>query len=232
MVSAPVSRVVWPRTHRLILSHFPPVDLYDDIADPADWEDLARAQAHTNPRIWDEIGNLSLVPPHRRIGGDGASWVMAAFTHVSPDRRSRFSDGSYGIYYAGDSLETALREHTHHMGRFYARSNTAPGVASEVRELIGAIDTELTDLRGPGFDALLDPEDYTASQAFGAERRAADANGIVYPSLRHPGGECIAAFWPDAVGHVTQGDHYRYLWDGQRVTHARRITGDRSILRL
>lgn len=228
----PVSRVVWGETHRLVLSHYPLVDLFEDVADPADWEALARAQARTNPRILEQIGDLSLVPVERRVGGPGASWVMAAFTHVSPDRVSRFSDGSHGVYYAGDRLATALAEHTHHMGRFYAASALAAGWLSEVRQLVGSLDAGLLDLRGGGFGALLDPDDYGPPQAFARERRADGADGIVYPSVRHAPGACIAAFYPDVVGVPAQGDHFRYYWDGQRITYARTITGDRSILML
>lgn len=223
----PLSQVVWPQTHRLVMSHYPPVNLYDDVADPRDWEALAAAQAHTNPRIYEEIGDLSLVPPDRRLSGNGASWVMAAFTHVSPDRTSRFSAGVYGVYYAGDSLETALYEHSFHMGRFYARTAEAPGWISEVRQLIGSVNAELLDLRGPGFEPLLDPDDYGPSQAFADARRSEAFDGIVYPSVRHPGGECIAAFWPNVVTPPVQGGHLRYYWDGLQVTYAAKMTGDR-----
>ena len=232
--AAPVSRVAWAETHRLVMAQFPRIDLYDDVADPHDWEALAMAQARTNPRILEAIGDLSLVPVERRISGPGASWVMAAFTHVSKDRTSRFSDGSYGVYYAGESLETALREHTHHLGRFYAAAALEAGWLSEVRQLVGSIDAALLDLRGDGFAALLDPDDYSPSQAFARQHRGDGANGIVYPSVRHAPGTCIAAFHPDVVTPPAQGDHYRYYWDadagnGGRITYARKLTGDRAI---
>lgn len=86
-------RVQWTATHRLILSHYLPIPPFDDIADPHDCELLAAAESLTNPRIYDDIGNLALVPPERRVGGAGAAWAMAAFTHISPDRTSRLSDG-------------------------------------------------------------------------------------------------------------------------------------------
>jgi hypothetical protein len=232
MLHAPTTRVLWGETHRLVLSHFPRIDLYDDVADPRDWEALACAQARTNARIWEEIGDLSLVPVERRIGGPGASWVMGAFTHVSPDRVSRFSDGSYGAYYAGDRLATALAEHTHHMGRFYAAAGMDAAWISEVRQLIGALDAALLDLRGGGFAALLDPDDYGRSQAFARQHLGAGADGIVYPSVRHRPGQCVAAFYPDVVGVPAQGDHFRYYWDGKQITYARKLTGDRAIYTL
>jgi hypothetical protein len=68
------------------------------------------------------IGNLDLVPVDRRVGGNGASYLMAPFTHVSTDRPSRFTDGSYGVLYVGDRFETALFETIHHHARFMART--------------------------------------------------------------------------------------------------------------
>ena len=230
---APISRIAWAQTHRVIMSRFPPIDLFDDISDPRDWELLATAEAKTNPRTFEEIGNLGLIPPERRIAGPGASWVLASFTHVSNDRPSRFSDGSYGVYYAGDSLDTALAEHSFHMGRFFARTAEPAGWRSEVRQLIGSIDAELMDIRGEeeGFAALLDPDPaaYAVSQAFAAKARGDGINGLVYPSVRNPGGTCIAAFWPDVVRPPVQGDHFRYHWNGMRVDMAQRISGDRVI---
>lgn len=144
----PVAQVTWPGAVRIIRSAFPPIDLFEDIADPADWPLLLLAEMKTNPRLMETIGNLDLVPPSRRVSGAGASWLMAPFTHVSRDRPSRFSDGSYGVLYAGESFETALFETIHHHGRFMARTGEAPGWTSQFRELVLAIDAALHDLRG------------------------------------------------------------------------------------
>lgn len=216
------------------MSRFPPIDLFDDVADPRDWEALALAQSRTNPRLYEEIGDLDLVPVERRLSGQGAAWVMAAFTHVSPDRVSRFSDGTYGVYYAAKSLETALYEHTFHMARFYSESAVAPGWLSQVRQLVGSIDADLSDVRGEGFEAILDPDiaSYAASQAFAREQKAAGANGIVYSSQRRAGGQCIAAFYPDVVSVARQADHFRYHWDGEKIDFVQQISGVRTMFQL
>ena len=216
------------------MSRYPPIDLFDDVADPRDWEALALAQARTNPRIYEQIGDLSLVPHDRRLSGDGASWVMATFTHVSVDRASRFSAGRYGVYYAGRVLETAFREHTFHMARFYAASGTAPGWVSQVRQLIGSVDSDLVDIRGGGHVEILDADlaSYPAAQAFARRMKDEGMNGIVYPSQRHDGGECFAAFYPDVVTPPRQGGHFRYHWNGSRVDFVQKITGERTVFHL
>ncbi|NDW07615.1 RES family NAD+ phosphorylase [Jiella pacifica] len=213
----PLSRLRWPATHRIIRSVFPPIDLFEDIADPADWDALARAEAATNPRLAETIGHLDAVPLERRVSGPGASWAMAPFTHFSPDRPSRFSDGSFGIYYAGDRIEVALFETIHHHQRFMAATAEPPGWTSQFRELVGRLDAELHDLGGGGWQPCLEPDDYAPSQALAQRLRGEGSDGIAYPSVRFPGGRCLAAFWPDVVGVPAQGRHYSYHWDGARV---------------
>lgn len=101
--------VDWKHAWRIIATRFPPIDLFERVsADPAVWEALMDLEQATNPRVRDDIGEIALVPPHRRVGGPNASWVMAPFTHVNP-RGSRFSPGNFGVYYCADSLKTGSR---------------------------------------------------------------------------------------------------------------------------
>jgi hypothetical protein len=215
----PLSTVNWKKAVRIIRSIYPPIDLFEDIADPADWPLLISAEQKTNPRIMANIGNLDLVPADRRVSGSGATYLMAPFTHVSPDRSSRFSDGSYGVLYAGNIFEVALFETVHHHARFMARTKEVPGWTSQFREIVLDIDARLHDLRGrnPDHGQALDPDDYTASQALAASLRGGRSNGIAYPSVRHPGGECAALFYPDLASNVIQGRHLDYHWNGKRV---------------
>ena len=215
-----LARTRFRKTYRIVRSIYPPIDLFEDIADPGDWELLAAAEAKTNPRVRDQIGAIHLVPPERRVSGPGASWVMAAFTHISPLRASRFSDGSYGVYYAGDRFEVALRETVFHFERFMRATREEPATA-DFRELVGSVDAQLHDLRADArFAACLDPDParYPVSQALARGLRDEHgSNGIVYPSVRHLRGTAIAAFWPDVVGIPVQGRHLCYRWNGERA---------------
>ncbi|MBB4660272.1 hypothetical protein GGQ59_002822 [Parvularcula dongshanensis] len=212
-----VARVGWTTAHRIVRSLYPPIALFEDIADPADWEALARAEAATNPRVNETIGRLDAVPPERRVSGEGASFVMAPFTHVSTDRPSRFTNGTYGVYYAGDRIEVALFETIHHHEQFMRRTEEAPGWTSQFRELVGSLEANLHDLRGSGFKDCLEPDDYGVAQGLARRLRAEGSDGLVYPSVRYPDGEAVAAFWPDVVGLPVQARHYAYHWDGGRV---------------
>jgi hypothetical protein len=215
----PVAAIGWRGAVRIIRSLFPPIDLFEDIADPADWPLLLAAEQKTNPRLMEAVGNLDLVPPGRRVSGPGASWLMAPFTHVSPDRPSRFSAGRFGVLYAGNSFGVALFETIHHHSRFMAATRQPPGWTSQFREIVIDVKASLHDLRGPALDATacLLPDDYSESQKLGTALRASGSEGVVYPSVRHPGGQCVGLFYPDCAANPVQGRHLDYHWNGERV---------------
>jgi hypothetical protein len=224
----PQRRVRWPAAQRILPSRFPPIQLFERLTDdPGAWEQLAAIESLTNPRLRDEMGLIRLVPAEERVSGPGASWVMASFTHLNP-RGSRFSDGSYGVYYAARELATAVAETVFHLGRFYAATADPPH-AEDMRVLSGRIDARFHDLRDdprghdlrggdPRWQPCLDPQDYAAGRALGKRLRSAGSNGLVYPSVRDAGGQCLGAFRPKAVGIPVQGRHLRYHWDGNRIS--------------
>jgi hypothetical protein len=213
------SPVSWTGARRIIRSLFPPIALFEDIADPEDWPLLIAAEQKTNPRLMETLGALDLVPAARRVAGPGASLLMAPFTHASRDRPTRFSDGSYGVLYAGKRFETALFETMHHHARFMARTHEAAGWSSQFRELSLDIEAGLHDLRprDPPIASALDPESHEAGQSLGKVLRAAGSDGVVYPSARDPGGECVGLFYPDLARNPLQGRHLDYHWDGSGV---------------
>jgi hypothetical protein len=227
----PVSRVSWTGAVRIIRSLYPPIDLFEDIADPADWPLLIAAEQKTNPRLMETIGNIDLVPPSRRVSGPGSSYVMAPFTHVSTDRKSRFSDGTFGALYVAEGFQTALAETIHHHGLFMTATSQPPGWTSQFRELLLAVDAELHDIRGDGEHEALNPVDYRQSQRLAIMLRAAGSSGIVYPSQRRQGGECVALFYPDLATPPVQGRHLDYHWNGERVDLIRDV-GTRKVFRV
>ena len=210
--------IVWTGARRIIRSIFPPISLFEDIADPADWLLLLAAEQKTNPRLMENLGALDLIPPDRRVGGPGASYVMAAFTHISTDRPSRFSDGRYGVLYVADRFETALAETIHHHAIFMARIAEPPGWTSQFREIVMDVALDAHDLRDEtAYADALRRDDYRPSQALGAALRASGSDGIIYPSRRLEGGQCVALFYPDLAAGAIQGRHLDYHWNGARV---------------
>ncbi|MEP7300571.1 MAG: RES family NAD+ phosphorylase [Caldimonas sp.] len=223
--SVPLTRVSWRPSYRLIPSRYPTVGLYDAIADAADLDAVFAIEALANPRLRDEIGELQLVPPAERVSGPGATPVMAAFTHLNPEG-SRFSNGSYGVYYAAHSLATAVAEVSHHRALFLRRTDE-PAIDLDQRLITANVEAELHDLgkagaAGPAaerFAAALDPDDYGPSQGLGRALREAGSWGVRYPSVRDAGGECVAIFRPRALRHAEAAAHIALHWDGLRITH-------------
>ena len=65
---------------------------------------------------------------------------------------------------------------------------------------------EFHDVRGDKrFVDCLDPNSYKASQRLASELLERGSAGVVYPSVRHRGGTCIACFRPALVNNVRQG---------------------------
>ncbi|QPF74244.1 RES family NAD+ phosphorylase [Roseateles sp. DAIF2] len=214
-LDTPRRELHWADSCRLIPSRFPPVSLFDAVADPADLDVVFAIESLGNPRLREEVGQLRLVSPEQRISGPGSSPIMAAFTHLNPEG-SRFSDGSYGVYYAAAALETAVAEVSHHRARFLSRT-AEPALDIDLRCYRVAVRASLRDLRGLG-GVLHDPDSYAVSQVYGVQRRLAGEAGIVYDSVRHPGGQCVALFTPRAtVPPCRQAEHVCLRWDGERI---------------
>lgn len=205
------------KVHRLVPSKFPPISLFDWAQTPEEAEQIAYLEGLTNERLQAELGRINLVPREDWVGGSGSTPLMAAFTHIGFP--SRFSDGSFGVYYAASSLETSIKETAFHRERFYQASNEPPCSIS-MREYISAVKKPLIDLTDAAFSDYLHPdaEDYSRSQTFARQIKSENHWGILYPSVRHQGALCTAIFRPPALAIPHQGCHLKYIWDGQRIS--------------
>jgi len=204
--------------YRIVASRMPTIFLFERIAPAEDWSELNELESLTNPRIRNEKGELKLVPAEDRVSGPNASIVMAPFTHLSKPG-TRFTDGTFGAYYAAESLETAIAETRYHTENFLRDTKEAP-TEVEKRCYVADVSCELHDVRTRRRDLpeIYDPLSYAASQKLGRELRKSGSNGIAFESVRRTGGECIAVFRPKLVQNVRQGVHLRYAWDGQSIT--------------
>ncbi|WP_320822552.1 RES family NAD+ phosphorylase [Reinekea sp.] len=212
------------KLHRLVPSRFPAINLFEFARNAAELERLAIIDGYTNARLRNEIGEINRVPAQQQRFGCGYSAIMAAFTHIG--HPSRFSNGSYGVYYAGKTINTALAEVSYHRARFMAASQEVPS-ALAMREYISRF---VARVRSISIDATShpqclhpDPDRYGPAQEFGTSQRAADEMAIHYPSLRHNRGECFAVLRPDALQPALQGGHYELLWDGATIVARYRL---------
>jgi hypothetical protein len=143
---------------------------------------------------------------------------MAAFTHVSPEG-SRFSNGTYGVFYAAQRETVAISETRFHRERFM-RATKEARCELDMRVLGVTVKAPLHDLRGMReiMPDVYRPDDYAASQLLGGALRAGGSSGVVYDSVRHEGGKCIGAFRPRLLSNCRDVKHLRYVWDGSRIT--------------
>ena len=149
---------------------------------------------------------------------------MAAFCHPNP-AGSRFATAARGAWYAGRRLETAIAESVYHRGR-ELREIGVTDARLEMRLYQADFRTTFHDLRGlEPFAPSLDPDSYAVSQEIGGRLLAAGSNGIVYPSVRHPRGECVACFRPSLVTNVRAAAHFVFLWEGAPEPRVTRLQG-------
>lgn len=221
----PILAAEQQQAYRLVNSRFPPIDLFDDVADGAEFEVLYQLQALTNPRLQNEIGRLALIPVSEiPFGIVGCSYAVGPFTHVNP-AGSRFSDGTFGVLYVADVMETALAEVRHHQNHYW--SNVA-GLNYE-RFLFRGLSCTFSD--GGNRDAtglalsdpIYDPDDYSHARQLGNAAKRAKCPGLRYHSVRSPGHHCWALMTPRHVTSIVQTAHYEMIWSGQ-ITSVNRLS--------
>lgn len=218
--------------YRLIRSKFPPISLFDDVASADEFDAIHALQALTNPRLQDQLGNVTLVAPEDRVYGAarGAGYVMAAFTHINPDG-SRFATGDFGAWYGACHVDVAIAETIHHVARFMGYTSE-PAQRIDMRCLSARFSGSLVDVRGL---ALTDPiyaaSDYGAGQALANIVKRQGLDGIAYRSVRDVPGhrDCYAIFRPACISDCVQAGHYAYVWDGAQVSHVLKQTLHKTV---
>ena len=115
----------------------------------------------------------------------------APYPHGSRFRRAGMSEG---VFYASETVETAVAETAFHRLLFFAESPTTPWPANpaEFTAFSAAFGTpRAVDLTAADHAAdravWTDPVDYAACQSLADQARAAGAGAIRYPSARHQG---------------------------------------------
>lgn len=214
------------QAHRLVNSKFPPIDLFDDVADAQEFETLYQIQALTNPRLLNEVGRLELIPREDiPFGIVGCAYATAPFTHVNP-AGSRFSDGAFGVLYLADTVETAVAEVRYHQQRYWAGVVNLNYERFVFRSLFchfretGSVDATALRLS----DAIYAPDDYSDSQQLGRALKREGVAGLRYHSVRAPGNHCWALLTPRHVSSIQQTAHFEMIWNGE-ITSVHRLSG-------
>lgn len=210
--------------HRLINTKYPTINLFDDVASPEEFEMLYAIQAITNPRLRDEVGNISLIetseiPFHCERG---RSYAVAPFTHINPNG-GRFNDGYFGALYIALSEETAALEVKYHQEKYWSNIEGLEYDRFVFRNLIVSYDLQSCYEVTHKDSEILNINFYVASQQLARELKKDNYQAIKYPSVRSESGICWALFTPKPVYDVVQSNLLEMIWDGEKIAEVNKI---------
>ena len=132
-------------THRLIPSRYPPTGILDLITAPEDFEAVAELEGWTNDRISAELGVLSILPAQEWVlGRANPTVIMAAYCHPN-ESGGRFTSAERGAWYAGLSIETAIRR-PYFTDQEIAESGILETTV-QMRQYLADFETEFHDVR-------------------------------------------------------------------------------------
>ena len=161
-------------------------DLFDDLSDdPVHWDSAIQLELHSKPKLF-----ISDTPIIDRPFEE-AQWDDAIGYPFRNWMRSRYSDGSFGVWYGADSIETTVFETAYHWRtRLLADAGYfQPGIQIERKIYRVRCDAALVDLRPalPNYPALIDATDYTLPHQVGAKLHREGHPGLVSKSARCQG---------------------------------------------
>ena len=202
-----VSRLLQDDTHRLIPSAYDEETVLNRLTTDSDeLNALFELEGATNERLLGEAGLLPGITVRELVFGVSCSHIVnAAFTHANPFG-NRFNGPERGAWYAAFSLETAGIEVAFHKSEELREINWQEKETFLYADFLADFRAEFHDIRdNPRFAKCLDPNSYATSQELARELLDKGSAGVVYPSVRHSGGTCVACFRPALVNNVRKG---------------------------
>lgn len=210
--------------YRVILSRYPQVSLFERVSGPQDWDVLYAVESLTNPRLRDAVGDIRLVALEDRVYGDGASWIMAAFTHPPVDSRGGRFNRDFGLYYCAADEAVAIAESAFHRARFL-RESRIDKAAQEMRVIRAQLGpAKLHDVRHLAGHSIYDPDDYRSAQELGYALRDARSYGVHYHSVRAQG-ECFAVMRARVLSDAVHWRYLRYHYDQGAIVDVEALGG-------
>ncbi|RRA50296.1 RES domain-containing protein [Acidipila sp. EB88] len=186
----------------------------------------------TNERLLAEHGNRAgLAARELALGVPSARIINAAFAHPHP-LGARFSTPFRGAWYAAFELATAKAEVLFHRDVQLREIHWDQPEILDYDQYQANFAGSFHDLRSPqvtGGDATsgqvaaeapeasvrlacLQPDSYVTSQQLAVHLLEIGSQGVLYPSIRRPGGTCLACFQPKSVQDVRKRDLHRLTW--------------------
>ena len=191
-------------------------DLFDDLTDdPGDWLLAQKLEDEVKPPLY-----RSRTPVIDRPFED-AVWFNAIIWPFKHWQSSRFSDGSYGVWYGSESVETTVCESAYHWyrGLLSDAGYERETIIAERKVYSVACSAALLDFRKVtnAYTDLLHPSDYSSTQSVGARIHREGHPGLLIQSVRRPAGENIAVFNPGVLSNPRPNCQLTYRLEGDRI---------------
>ena len=191
-------------------------DLYDDLTDaPAEWLLAQKVEGEVKPPPY-----CSSTPVIDRPFED-AQWFNAIAWPFKNWQASRYSDGTYGVWYGSESVESTVYESVYHWykGLLCDAGYERQVVIAERKVYTVACSAALLDFRKACNEHadLLHPSDYAFCQSVGARIHREGHPGLLTPSVRRPAGENVAIFNPDVLSNPRHYCELTYRLEGDLV---------------
>lgn len=214
-----INNISWRPAYRIVPTIFPPIEIFEDVCNSGDLEQVLKIEAITDDVARVMSGNLHLIADADIITGPGSGRILPCFLIPDPSPPGRrFSNSEFGAYYAAKELETAIKETIYHRAKFMAETSQPPQEIDN-RVLLSDIEGPMHNIRGrrKTMPQLYDTTNYQASQALAVKLRAQGSWGILYESVRQTGGECIAVWRAPCIKKCREERILVYQWDGKRI---------------
>jgi hypothetical protein len=168
---------------RNIVSIHPSQDLFDDLSnDPAEWALAQQVEDQVKPPSY-QSSTPNIYRPF-----EDAHWCNAIEWPFKHWQESRFSDGSFGVWYGCDSVETTVYETAYHwLKKFLTDAGFQHEKVVAQRKVYEVqCDAALLDFRPliTSHPELLDKSDYHYAQSVGARLHKEGHPGLLTASAR------------------------------------------------
>lgn len=227
-----IGREAIQRTVRLVATARLRASVMLDLVDASELDALSEIEGATSNRRIAQARGAGEVQSYELVYGvPHAHFINASFAYAKPREPNRFNGADRGAWYAGFAVETSLAEVGFHLTQMLAATGDFNATV-DYAEMFASFAGEFVDLRPHPTHPSLNPDKaigYPVGNALAEAARVRGLNGIIYPSVRHPGGTCLAALFPHAVQSVAQGAVYRMIWQGRPEPRVERVsspTGD------
>ncbi len=192
-------------------------DLFDDLTDdPDEWALAQKAESEAKPYPYQSHS------PEIHRPFEEAIWFNAIAWPFRNRQISRFSDGSFGIWYGSDAIETTVHETAYH---WYRRLLTDAGFEKEhvviERKLYSvSCNAALLDVRHllDDYPHLIHKTDYTFTRSVGSKMHREGHPGLVTASVRYEHGNLYALLNPNVLSNPCHHSYLTYTLEDNRIT--------------